>query len=321
MKHIHPIVKLISVTILATYLAYLLGITNYLAAGILAMISIQKTKRLSLNIAGKRTVLVLASIIISLSLFLLIGYNLIAYSIFIILVVISSSQFNLQEGTIPSVVVVSHLFVLGEFSMLFLFETILMYIIAISIALLFNIFYPSESKNALDKYRQSLDSTIKEHLVYLKNKLESQEITCEFSNDLEERIKEILEKIDQVTGDLIMKNHQDVLNYSIMRNKQFDILKNICLQSDKLKSKYPQTEIVIAYLQSLSDNIGIKDYATSKLEEVNELLEDFKEEKLPVTREEFEHRAILYYIILEIRQFLLLKIEYHKIKSSFNRVL
>ena len=51
MKHIHPIIKLIVVTILATYITYLLGITNYLTAGILAMISIQKTKRLSIIIA------------------------------------------------------------------------------------------------------------------------------------------------------------------------------------------------------------------------------------------------------------------------------
>ena len=244
-------------------------------------------------------------------LFILIGYNLFAYSIFIVIIVISSYQFNMQEGMIPSVVVVTHLFILGEFSMIFIFETGLMYIVAIGIALLFNLFYPSESKNDLDKYRNNLDSTIKEHLIYLKTKIESQEITCDFSNELEKKIEDILDNIDQITGDMIMKNHQDILRYSVMRNKQFDILKNICFQSDKLHSIYPQTSIVINYLESLSNNIGVSDYATNKLEEIDLLLEGFKEEKLPVSRDEFEHRAVLYYIILEIRQFLLLKITYH----------
>lgn len=311
MKHIHPIIKLIAVTILATYITYLLGITNYLTAGILAMISIQKTKRLSINIAGKRTVLVIISLILSTSLFLLIGYNLIAYSIFIIVIVITSSQFNLQEGTIPSVVVVTHLFILGEFSLLFVGETALMYFISIGIALLFNLFYPSESNNALIKYRNNLDATIKEHLIYLKKKIETQEMTCGFTHELEKRIEEILNSISQVTGDMVMKNHQDILEYSVMRNKQFDILKNICAQSDKLHSIYPQTNIVTSYLESLSNNIGTNDYATGKLDEIDRLLQGFKEEKLPTTRDEFEHRAILYYIILEIRQFLLLKIDYH----------
>ena len=311
MKHIHPIVKLIVVTILATYVTYLLGITNYLTAGIVAMISIQKTKRLSISIAGKRTVLVLISLVFSSILFLLIGYNLLAYSIFIIVLVFSSFQFNIQEGMIPSVVVVTHLFILGEFSLLFVFETASMYFIAVGIALLFNLFYPSESKIALDNYRNKLDSTIKEHLIYLKEKIESQEITCDFSHELEMKIEEILDSINQITGDMIMKNHQDILRYSVMRNKQFDILKNICFQSDKLHSIYPQTNIVVTYLESLSNNIGTNDYATSKLEEIDLLLEGFKEEKLPISRDEFEHRAVLYYIILEIRQFLLLKITYH----------
>lgn len=316
MKHIHPIIKLITVTILATYVTYLLGITNYLTAGILAMISIQKTKLLSFTIAGKRTILVLASLITSSILFILLGYNFVAFSIFIIILVISSFQFNLQEGTIPSVVVVTHLFILGEYSTVFILETGTMYFISIGIALLFNLFYPSESNNALDKYRKMLDSTIVEHLIYLKNKIEAQDITCAFTHTLEKRIESILERINQITGDLIMKNHQDILRYSSMRSKQFDILKNICTQSDKLKSEYPQTGIISSYLDELSNKIGTKDLATGKLEEIDILLEQFKDQKLPITRDEFEHRAILYYIILEIRQFLILKIEYHNYSNN-----
>ena len=106
-----------------------------------------------------------------------------------------------------------------------------------------------------------------------------------------------------------------------MRSKQFDILKNICIQSDKLHSKYPQTNIVITYLDSLSNNIGTKDYASCKLEEIDLLMLAFKEEQLPITRDEFEHRAILFYLILEIRQFLILKIEYHKYKKEESELL
>ncbi|MBI9008973.1 MAG: aromatic acid exporter family protein [Tenericutes bacterium] len=314
MKHTHSIVKMVAVTILATYISYLLGITHYLSAGILAMISIQKTKSLSLNIAGKRTILVFISLLLSTALFLLIGYSLSIYFIFVLIIVFISFQFKLQAGTIPSVVVVTQLFAFGQFSVPFMLETILMYFLSIGISLLFNLFYPSESLNDLDKYRHNLDTTIKEHLVYLREKIEFQKPSCKFTFELEKKIEVILENINQVTGDLIMKNHQDILEYSKMRNKQFDILKNICNQSDKLQKQYPQTKVVISYLDSLSNNIGVKDYATNKLEEIDTLLDSFKEEKLPIDRDEFEHRAILFYIMLEIRQFLLLKTEYHSYK-------
>lgn len=311
MKHIHPIIKLVIVTVLATYISYLLGITNYLTAGIVAMISIQKTKKQSINIAFKRTILVLISIVLASVLFVLVGYNLIAYSIVILMVVILSFQLTIQEGTIPSVVIVTHLLVFGAFSLAFTLETLLMYTISIVIAVLFNFFYPSESTIELEKYRDELDSTIRAHIEYLINKITTKEPTCNYTRELEMKIEHILENINQITGDMIMKNHQDILLYSNMRSKQFDILKNICAQSDKLVSQYPQTNRVLSYLEELVDDIGIRDHATKQNVQIRVLIEDFKEEPLPKTREEFEHRAILYYIVLEIRQFLQLKIDYH----------
>ena len=235
MKSIHPIIKSVSVTILATLIAYSLGITNYLTAGILAMISIQKTKSLSLEIALRRTILVVLSLIVSTILFVIIGYNLIAYSIFIVIVVIISYSFKLESGTIPSVVVVTHLLIFGSFSLPFTLETLLAYVISIGTALLFNLFYPSESMIKLKKYQVILDESIKEHILNIKEKLEKQNITCSFSNDLEEQIEDALKHIDQITGDLIMRNHQDILRYSKMRHKQFDILVSVCSLSDHLE--------------------------------------------------------------------------------------
>ena len=311
MNQIHPIIKLVVVTILATFLTYIIGITNYLTAGIIAMISIQKTKSLSLKIAGKRSIIVAISMAISSALFLLLGYNLFAYSMFIVIIVILSYVLHLQEGTIPSVVVVTHLFILGVFSIQFIFETTMLYVISVGIALLFNLFYPSESMKSLEKYRTNLDTNIKDYLIYIRDKITAQEQTCKLTHELEKEIDTNLERINQITGDLIMKNHQEILEYASMRSKQFEILKNICAQSDKLQSSYPQTLIVIQYLDSLSNNIGVQNYAKAKLQEIDELLNAFKKEPLPLDRNEFEHRAILYYITLEIRQFLILKIHYH----------
>lgn len=311
MKHIHPIIKSIAVAILATLIAYGLGVTNYLTAGIIAMISIQKTKMLSLEIALNRTLLVVLSLVVSTLLFVLINYNILAYSIFIIFVVFVGYTFKLESGIIPSVVVVTHLLLFGSFSIEFIFETLLLYLISIGTALLFNLFYPSESMIKLTKYQEILDETIKEHIANITQKLEKQNITCSFSNDLEEKIQDALNHIDQITGDLIMRNHQDVLRYSKMRSKQFDILVGICSLSDQLSTKYKQTDNVIEYLKQLSDDIGLDNKATTQIEQIDKMLNRFKQDDLPKTRNEFEDRAILYHIVLEIKQFLLIKEKYH----------
>ncbi len=318
MKHIHSIIKVAVVTILATVIAYLLGITNYLSAGILAMISIQQTKSLSLLIAFKRTVSVFAAMIIATLLFLLIGYNLGTYAVILIIVVAASFSLNINEGMIPSVVIVTHLLVLGEFSVLFFFETTLLVVVSIGIALLFNFFYPSESALKLEEYRNELDLTVQKQLIYLKEKIETQTRTCDFTNSLEKDIELLLKKIEQVTGDLFMKNHQDILEYTLMRTKQFDILKSICTESNKLLKIFPQTEIVVKYLDDLSNDIGLGNRASYHLNQIDILLSGFQDDTLPKTREEFEHRAILYHIILEIKQFLNLKIQYHNKKSPLH---
>ena len=96
-----------------------------------------------------------------------------------------------------------------------------------------------------------------------------------------------------------------------MRSKHFEILVGVCSLSDQLSSVYKQTTKVIEYLDQLSNDIGVENKATPQLVQINEMLLMFKEDDLPKTREEFEDRAILYHIVLEIKQFLLIKEKYH----------
>jgi uncharacterized membrane protein YgaE (UPF0421/DUF939 family) len=316
MKHIHSIVKVVSVTVLATVIAYFLGIMNYLTTGILAMISIQKTKSLSLEIAFRRTVMVLISIVVASFLFYIFGFSLVVYSVIVLFVVFVSYTCSLTEGMIPSVVVITHLLVFNEFSILFTLETVLLYVIAVGVALLFNLFYPSESTMKLLEYQRKLDQLIVNQILYLRDKISSSKGTCDYTKNVEKEIEELLLRIEQVTGDLILGNHDDILRYSNMRRAQFEILKSICSQSDRLENHYPQTTIVVNYLNDLSQDIGIQDKATNHLNQIDTMLLEFQKEELPKTRVEFESRAILYHIVLEIRQFLLLKIEYHAIKNK-----
>lgn len=312
MNHIHPIIKSIAVTIIATLIAYFLGLTYYLSAGIIAIISIQKTKKLSLTIAFKRSILVVISLLVSNVMFVLLGHNLYAYFLFIIFIIVISYVLNLKEGTIPSIVIVTQLLIYPTFSIEFTLETLLLYVISISTSLLFNVFYPSESMIKLDKLRNELDDTLKKQVLTIKDNITNHVTSCSRTLELEKQIEKTLNRINQITGDLIMRNHQELLMYSNMRNKQFDILKNICSHSEKLNNHYPQTDIMEDYLNKLSLDIGVKNLAQQHLNEVESMLSKFKNDQLPITRDEFEHRAELYYMMQEIKQFLVLKVNYHK---------
>ena len=65
-------------------------------------------------------------------------------------------------------------------------------------------------------------------------------------------------------------------------------------------------------MEALKNDIGYKDMATARLEELKNMREDMKSLPLPKERVEFENRAMLYQILNELEEFLFVKIQFHQ---------
>ena len=96
-----------------------------------------------------------------------------------------------------------------------------------------------------------------------------------------------------------------------MRQNQLQILEKIQEGLGQIRD-IPEKAIVLKYLQSFKGKIGKANYALPLKEELKKLLDDFKVAPLPKSRDEFESRAELFHILLEIENFLNLKIRYHE---------
>ena len=96
-----------------------------------------------------------------------------------------------------------------------------------------------------------------------------------------------------------------------VRGEQIKILERII---DTLSKLYPSPykDKILAYLGMFNGRIGQENYAAELLIEHDILLDHYRQLTLPKTRDEFEHRALLYAILAEIKQFLIIKIDYHK---------
>ncbi|MFA6943196.1 MAG: hypothetical protein WCQ71_05055, partial [Bacilli bacterium] len=101
---------------------------------------------------------------------------------------------------------------------------------------------------------------------------------------------------------------QDYLN---MRQEQTSILKRIASTLESV-ALIKEKKIILTYLSSFENNIGEENYAAFLKEELDDLLARFRNEKLPISRDEFENRARLYYVLMELEQFLNLKMKYHE---------
>ena len=92
-----------------------------------------------------------------------------------------------------------------------------------------------------------------------------------------------------------------------MRMVQCLSLKRIFADIKSLEYTTTQAEKLSEYLYKICEEFGEANNAVSLLEELNKLFDFYKNEKLPVSRIEFENRAVLYNILTELKEFIEIK--------------
>lgn len=95
--------------------------------------------------------------------------------------------------------------------------------------------------------------------------------------------------------------------YMNMREQQTVVLQDIYKKIINMRTVWPQTEQVSELLYETAVTFGESNNAKALLATREELLSQMKDSKLPATRKEFEERALLYGILMDLEYFLQLK--------------
>ena len=84
---------------------------------------------------------------------------------------------------------------------------------------------------------------------------------------------------------------------------QLEYLLRIAKYFERITEVYPVSLEIARFVEALKNDIGYKDMATARLEELKNMREDMKSLPLPKERVEFENRAMLYQILNELEEF------------------
>jgi uncharacterized membrane protein YgaE (UPF0421/DUF939 family) len=110
-----------------------------------------------------------------------------------------------------------------------------------------------------------------------------------------------------------------------MRKLQVEVLNNIRENITLIPVVLRQSLPIAEFIEHTAASFHELNNALGLLSEIEILNQYYKDEKLPVTREEFEYRAILFQILKEMEYFLLLKrnfvfeLEKKNMRSYWNR--
>ena len=98
--------------------------------------------------------------------------------------------------------------------------------------------------------------------------------------------------------------------YMNMREQQTVVLRDVYKKIVSLGAVLPQTKQVAVLICEVAVSFGESNNARELLIRLSEVLRQMKDSPLPVTREEFEDRAVLYGILMDLEYFLQLKKEF-----------
>ncbi|MCK1996037.1 aromatic acid exporter family protein [Psychrobacillus psychrodurans] len=296
---------------LAIWIASLLDLEFATFAAIIVIMCIEKTKKKTLITIKDKFFTSLLSLILGALLFELLGYNPIVFSLFIILFVPLLVRAHIQGGFVTSMVVVLHVYTVKDANWAILLNELYIIFIGMGIALLVNSFMPN-LKRDIEIFKREIEQKF-------------EVILFEFSAHLRDSMrnwdgKEILEveelinqsksiAIQDVENHLLRKQNKDYY-YLEMREDQLELLKHMMkivaiFSSSSLDVK--QKEMIAEFLENLSRNVHSGDTTDISLNELEDLNALIRKMDLPKTREEFEVRANLFYLIFEMKNYLNIK--------------
>ncbi|MCF7932204.1 MAG: hypothetical protein K9K93_03455 [Acholeplasmataceae bacterium] len=302
------------VFVVASVLARLFGLEGWLTGGLLALLSIQQTKKDSVVLATKRVFNAALGLLMSTVFFLLFGYTFAVFAVFVLIFAFLSWVTKTQEGIVPTLVLVSQLLLHGDYDLgVFLNVSGLMGI-AIVVALSFNVFFPSGAKRAFLIHMEEIDTLLKDHLFVLSLAFSDQDGKKDYDlhrSRMDVRLETVMRQSRLMDKDLLFDNDHRYLSYLEMRHAQITVANRMYDLAGRITKKHPNTEVIAAFIKDLVSEIGHYDRASELKIRLSDMLESYRKSALPETREAFEVRAVLYQTVFELGQFLEEKIRFH----------
>lgn len=307
-------IKIALAALAAIAIAGELGLKYSATAGIITVLSIQNTKKETLRSAMNRALAFVCALLLAAGAFSVLGYSLPAFGIYLFLFALLCLNMGWAEAIAMDSVLITHFLTEGNMSPVLIGNEAAIFFIGTGVGVLVNLHLRRKEKE-FDRLAAEVDDQIKGILHRMSQWLEKEDKSGYTAGCFEKLSKSMEEAklcaAANYNNQLIGRDTKE-LDYIRMREQQSVVLQGIY---ENIKSIYylPSQAVQVAGLLRQIEQDFHKDNTVEELlKQLERLFLDMKKEKLPESREEFEARAILFYILKQLEEFLLLKREFIK---------
>lgn len=305
-KYIGPrTLKTVIGAIIAVYISQKLNLAYAANSGIIVILSVQHTKKRSLDLAIMRIGSTILALSIGTLVFSTIGFTALAFGLYLLIFIPIAVKLKFNDGIVPCSVLVTHLLSIQSVTLAALSNEMMQMLIGAGIGFILNVYMPSLEKK-LDQDVFEIDQMMKTILKNMASRLRDRELMVDESlyDNLESKLKEGYDRAWKESENRLTKKVTYHVKFMEARIVQFEILHHMKRYFNRLYATCEQTTMVAELTEYIADQfqgIGMG-------EEIFEVLESyrksFKKMELPSTREDFENRATLYEYINDLEHFL-----------------
>lgn len=310
-KRLLQAVKIALGSSVSIYIAELLNLDYGISAGSIALLTIVTTKWETVKLSWFRLITFFISAFIAWITFTRIPYEWLSYGLYIFLIIIISEEFGWKATISVNAVIGMHFLMTPDFSADFILNEFLLVLIGITAAVILNLFYDyagqRESLVRSMRYTEEhLQQILKDTAAYLSDKDGTFTIWDDIRN-LEATIRIFIDDAYEYQDNTFQSHPGYYIDYFEMRMKQCNVIHNLHYELKRIRKMPRQATVISDYILYMSNYVIELNEPTAQLEKLEEIFSEMKEEPLPETRDEFESRAILYHVLMDLEEFLVFK--------------
>ncbi len=307
-------IKIIIAAILAILLAQLLELEFAIATGIVAILTIQPTKKETVATALGRLYAFIVALVIAYVSFSFIGYNVTAFFVYLVFFIVMCQIFKWYSAMAMNSVLISHFVTFGRMDMTAVCNEVLIFVIGVGIGILANL-HLRKKVDYIEELKSKTDAQIVKILKRMSERILNKDLS-DYNGECFQVLNRQLAEAQHV-AELNYKNQfqkGDIFDqeYISMRDRQRHVLYEMYKDVRFLYGTPGTAKRIADFLRDTAEVFDKDNDALALMEQFQEMNQYMKSQPLPVTREEFEDRARLFSLMCNLEEFLQIKMEFSK---------
>ena len=299
-------IKITAAAVLAIVVAQALHLEFAVSAGIVAILSVQPTKKETLKTALSRFLAFAAALVISGVLFNLLGFTVQVFFIYLALFILLCQCCGWLSSMAMDSVLISHFLTLGNTGFAEIKNEVLLFVVGVGFGILVNLFLRKKT-DYIEELKNETDEKIKlvlhrMSLRILDPNFRDYDGSCFIS--LNQSLFSAKKQAEENFNNQFTNRDTYDTQYLLMRENQTEILQEMFKCVSKIRTVPDTAPMVSEFLEKVSVEYHKDNDAQSLLAELSQVQAKMKTVPLPQNRAEFEDRANLFILLDRLRDFL-----------------